>query len=128
MDKEKLQDELDGLKLTLNNIKQKDKFALNEFFDAVYDLQDKTVTQSRINTPQALTGVDLLTEEQAEQITTNALDNRGVTEVAELLEKFEGVDGVNWYGYDNDTKHLYNAAQDYAATRVIGNIQTAING
>lgn len=120
MDKEKLQAELNGL--------NRPQSLTDKFFEAVYDLQDRTVTQSRIETPQALTGVDLLTTDQAEQLIKDALNNQGIPEVAELLEKFEGVDGVHWYGYDNDTKQLFSAAQDYAATRVIDNIQMAING
>lgn len=143
MNKENLQAELDGLKVLLkdinnkiavnwfNNNPQRDMTefeAIDEFYSEVYDLQDRTVIQNRIDTPQELTGVDLLTDEEAKQLITDALGNRGVAEVAELLEKFEDTGKTYWYCYDNDTKHLFCAEQDYMDTMVLDNIQTAING
>lgn len=142
MTKEKLQAELDGLKTLLKDINNKiavDGFnhpqssmtefeAIDEFYAEVYDLQSRTTTQDRIETPQELTGVDLLTEEEAKQLITDALNNRGVSEVFELLEKFEDTGRTYWYCYDNNTKHLFCAEQDYMDTMVFDNIQTSING
>ena len=141
MNKKDLQADLDGLNALLKNINNKiavNEFshlhssitefeALDKFYSEVYDLQDRTVTQDRMDTPQKSTGIDLLTEEDAKQLIINTLNNWGVAEVLKLLEKFEDIDQTHWYCYDNDTKHLFCADQDYMITMVFDNIQISIN-
>lgn len=142
MTKKDLQADLDGLKDLLKNINNKiavngfshphssitEFEALDKFYSEVYNLQDRTVTQDRMNTPQKSTGVDLLTEDEAKQLIIDTLNNWGVAEVLELLEKFEDIDQTHWYCYDNDTKHLFCADQNYMITMVFDNIQISING